>query len=301
MKEKTTPLPAKTRRTYSGVVLYLQANGIRIKSEPSEASEGESTPNGPSTSNGSVSSQSDSADDQLSSTQDPVKDGLAESDEHSRLFHASKLPLFSKIPSLPLNLYPASMVLDLARSGFQSSSVGATSPSNTAVFPSGDQDLASFYNQTKFQLENIKQEEPNSSDDYAANVPYLDPYTCRYCFKKCSGLSGLNKHVLHAHINPEEKPFQCLRCEKGFQSKALLNRHKKEVHLGIYPHHCKLCGKGFQKMSRLTTHMMLEHQCTCVVCGLCCTSKAELHKHLSDEHGQPPGIDAEDLHVVEDE
>ncbi len=189
-------------------------------------------------------------------------------------------------------------MLDLAQSGLQNP---AAIPSNTAVFPSSDEDLASFY-KPKLQLEKVKQENPENSisEDHAANVPYLDPYTCRYCYKKCSGLSGLNKHVLHAHINPEEKPFQCLRCEKGFQSKALLNRHKKEVHLGIYPHHCKLCGKGFQKMSRLTTHMVLEHQCTCVVCGLCCTSKAELHKHLAEEHRQQPGIEGEDLHADDD-
>ena len=261
--------------------MYLQANGIRVKSEASDASESESTPNGQSTSNGSVSSQSDSTVDDHITSKEFMKNGHADS-THSNLFSNSKLPLFSKMP-LPLDLYPYP-VLDLTGS----------SPSRSAVFPSGDHDLASFY-KPKLQLQNIKKENI-ANDEYAAvGLPYLDPYTCRYCFKKCSGLSGLNKHVLHAHINPEEKPFQCLSCQKGFQSKALLNRHKKEVHLGIYPHHCKLCGKGFQKTSRLTSHMMMEHQFTCVACGLCCASKEELHKHLIEEHPrQQPGTETDE-------
>ena len=214
-----------------------------------------------------------------------MKNGHADSSTHSNLLK-NRLPLFPKM-ALPLDLYPGPVVLDLTGSN----------PSGTAVFPSGDHDLASFYKPKLHlqNLENIKKENSGNDDFAATGLPFLDPYTCRYCFKKCSGLSGLNKHVLHAHINPEEKPFQCLSCQKGFQSKALLNRHKKEVHLGIYPHHCKLCGKGFQKTSRLTTHMMLEHQFTCVACGLCCTSKEELHKHLTEEHGQQPGIETEEL------
>lgn len=275
--------------------MYLQANGIRVKSEASDASESESNPNGQSTSADSVSSQSDSTDDHITSNETMKNGHHADSTNHSNLFNnsANKLPLFPKMP-LPLDLYhPSPVVLDLTQAGLPPS-IGAN-PSGTAVFPSGDHDLASFY-KPKFQLDDIKKENGNSQDEYAAaGLPYLDPYTCRYCFKKCSGLSGLNKHVLHAHINPEEKPFQCLSCEKGFQSKALLNRHKKEVHLGIYPHHCKLCGKGFQKTSRLTTHMMLEHQFTCVACGLCCTSKQELHKHLTEEHRQQPGIESDEL------
>ena len=57
----------------------------------------------------------------------------------------------------------------------------------------------------------------------------------------CSCNSDLD---IHMYTHTEEKPYQCMHCEKTFSQKGNLTTHML-THSGEKPHQCTLCEKEF--------------------------------------------------------
>lgn len=59
--------------------------------------------------------------------------------------------------------------------------------------------------------------------------------TCKFCDKKFSSSSTLNRHIRDVHKVKEgrsttESNFKCIECEKFLSSQSALNRHIKDTH-----------------------------------------------------------------------
>ena len=65
--------------------------------------------------------------------------------------------------------------------------------------------------------------------------------------------STLQTYVNGTYNHPNELPFKCSVCEKGFSVAYYLKLHKS-MHSNEVPFHCKFCDKGFKQKCNMTKH-----------------------------------------------
>ena len=63
-----------------------------------------------------------------------------------------------------------------------------------------------------------------------------------------------SRHNVNGTYNhPNELPFKCSVCEKGFSVAYYLKLHE-DTHSNEVPFHCKFCDKGFKQKCNMTKH-----------------------------------------------
>ena len=88
-------------------------------------------------------------------------------------------------------------------------------------------------------------------------------------------------------IEGVESIFECLFCEEKCQSKTILRRHSRAVHLNIENYECKVCHKQFKELYRLDTHFHSyhrQHDFQCAKCDWTAGSKHNVYQHFVKEH-----------------
>ncbi|XP_033218319.1 zinc finger protein 2-like [Belonocnema kinseyi] len=114
------------------------------------------------------------------------------------------------------------------------------------------------------------------------------PFTCHECGKSFPSLSGLNRHVRDVHVGL--KKHKCDICGRPFASKVAKDEHRL-THTGERPYVCEICGKAFTQKASLHVHKQfhsedLSHWCT--MCDRGFKRKQELKKHILTHTGQKP-------------
>ncbi|XP_037776625.1 gastrula zinc finger protein XlCGF49.1-like [Penaeus monodon] len=76
-------------------------------------------------------------------------------------------------------------------------------------------------------------------------------------------------------MNDNERPFECMYCEKRFQWKQNMEQHLRN-HMGDEPFQCSYCSKRFDWKHNLTTHLRVhtgERPFKCTICDKQFTQK----------------------------
>ena len=108
----------------------------------------------------------------------------------------------------------------------------------------------------------------------------------------------LQSVVKHVHEKPKKKEevieikeheeFDCDQCEKKFETKNVLAKHKDMVHKEV-PYNCTLCKKVFPNKRQTVLHLKVVHkvQVQDLVCGFCGKDmmfKEEYDLHMAKNH-----------------
>ncbi|XP_068115265.1 gastrula zinc finger protein XlCGF53.1-like [Hyperolius riggenbachi] len=99
-----------------------------------------------------------------------------------------------------------------------------------------------------------------------------------------------NTPMSHQTRHTGIRPFSCLECGKGLDTKRGLIKHQA-IHTGIYPLSCLECGKGFFEKIDLRRHQSChtgERPFSCSECGKCFTRKSSLVTHQRSHTGEWP-------------
>lgn len=94
----------------------------------------------------------------------------------------------------------------------------------------------------------------------------IRPFICSICGFSCISKDVLRKHLI---VHSNERPFQCLECDKSFKLKGILTVHIKAVHVGERNFICGICGCGFKNKRQLNIHMVTHSIETPFKCEYC--------------------------------
>ena len=115
------------------------------------------------------------------------------------------------------------------------------------------------------ELLDLKEEEQEGSNDSSQTVKKV-PKSCRICSKELAFDSEIMSHFKSNH--PDEYPFVCQKCGKGFNFKVHYRRHMKLTHnikikakvmSAIRPYVCKECDQALVSRSSLKRHYKRQH------------------------------------------
>ncbi|XP_025160456.1 zinc finger protein 226-like isoform X16 [Harpegnathos saltator] len=134
---------------------------------------------------------------------------------------------------------------------------------------------------------------------------------CDECDRAFADEEKLQKHMIKVH--QQERPFQCVLCNKCFKTKEFLKTHLKQhnkrftcdicgiskvsgydlrlhkkKHNQEYVTHCEICGKGFYTNQTLDRHLLThtgEKPFVCKICNTPYASAAYLNMHMKS-HGE---------------
>ena len=101
------------------------------------------------------------------------------------------------------------------------------------------------------------------------------------CFANCL--------LIYFQETQEQKGTGCEFCGKVYFNRGNLVRHKRSVHMGIYPHKCETCGKGFSNKDNLNGHVFLHTGQMAYVCLICDAQfqwKPTLELHMKKVHAK---------------
>ena len=108
---------------------------------------------------------------------------------------------------------------------------------------------------------------------------------CDKCDKEFFSKDSLKAHINNAHNSVK---FTCDLCHASFAFPTGLKYHKKKVHQGIrYHYQCVKCEKGYQSYYNLKWHMKTQHQGLKLKCEFCpsyFSHQSTLIKHLASKH-----------------
>ena len=81
------------------------------------------------------------------------------------------------------------------------------------------------------------------------------------CCPTCGiSVRSLKLHMKRVHTADEKKKFQCQDCEKGFDLKQCLEKHRINVHLKTYPYQCRYgCDVKYNDTSNRNSHEKKKH------------------------------------------
>ncbi|XP_050925324.1 zinc finger protein 184 isoform X14 [Lates calcarifer] len=129
--------------------------------------------------------------------------------------------------------------------------------------------------QTEDSLKNTK-----LSLSYVGFDPEEKPFSCSQCGR---GFRHKGHLQIHMRCHTGEKPFSCSVCGKRFPRKENLVRHMR-FHSGEKPFSCSFCKKHFTRSDHAVTHMRIhtgEKPFCCSVCGKSFTHKLSLKHHMA--------------------
>ncbi|KAI5698613.1 hypothetical protein M8J75_009340 [Diaphorina citri] len=107
---------------------------------------------------------------------------------------------------------------------------------------------------------------------------------CAICGKEYSERKGLNRHMLHYHLN--YKPHRCMYCPKSFSRKDHLTRHLTQ-HSDLNRFECEFCQKNFSRKEHLNRHLWVHKDSFKYKCSYCTkayTREEHLNRHVKDDH-----------------
>lgn len=111
--------------------------------------------------------------------------------------------------------------------------------------------------------------------------------TCDYCMNLFDRKS-LEKHMFTKHFTTTvvDQPFVCNHCEKVFETKHLLNRHKKNVHNKSSSNlMCDICVEKFPTKRSYLSHIRKKHtKYKCEQCDCQYNQKRNLLVHCRQKH-----------------
>lgn len=115
------------------------------------------------------------------------------------------------------------------------------------------------------------------------------PYQCLLCQKSFEQKNLYQSH-LRSHGKEGEDPYRCNICGKTFAVPARLTRHYR-THTGEKPYQCEYCSKSFSVKENLTVHRRIhteERPYKCDVCGRAFEHSGKLHRHMRIHTGERP-------------
>merc|ERR1712096_451797 len=119
-------------------------------------------------------------------------------------------------------------------------------------------------------------------------------HICNICGKEVTLSRSRNIHEM-SHLG--QFLYHCEECNKGFNEKSVLEKHKVKKHGGSYSHFCDTCGQGFMLGRSLNAHLgncgkkkpkkkpnLSTHRCT--VCEKIFNRKCNLERHMKMHNGE---------------
>ncbi|XP_036337992.1 zinc finger protein 2 homolog isoform X1 [Rhagoletis pomonella] len=113
--------------------------------------------------------------------------------------------------------------------------------------------------------ESVTDTEPDTMP-YNANYAPRRSLQCKICFAIFPKRFLLKEHRLRLH--PQENPYVCNICSKGFKSNFQLSQHKHK-HSRLDSIKCKQCGKHFRSQLHLQRHHKNFHLTSTYTCHIC--------------------------------
>ncbi|XP_050523135.1 zinc finger protein OZF-like [Daktulosphaira vitifoliae] len=124
-------------------------------------------------------------------------------------------------------------------------------------------------------------------------------FVCHHCQEKFIFKKEIIRHLTNFHNNNSNSDFnsgkknspqsqvECSDCKNTFNSKFILNRHRR-IHTGLKPYGCVTCLKKFSRSDILRKHQEQEHNYKkyykCQFCSKSFCRKANLLKHIKVMH-----------------
>uniref|UniRef100_A0A914UNI4 Uncharacterized protein n=1 Tax=Plectus sambesii TaxID=2011161 RepID=A0A914UNI4_9BILA len=115
-------------------------------------------------------------------------------------------------------------------------------------------------------------------------------FECPHCDKKFTEAGSRNNHVLIVHEEGLEKKHKCSWCQKAFNQRSGLNRHRR-THTKEKPFKCSDCGVAFGNNCDLIRHKRIhsaEDPFACTLCAQTFNQSGDLHKHVRIHTGEKP-------------
>ena len=96
-------------------------------------------------------------------------------------------------------------------------------------------------------------------------------YQCKMCDKSFEVKTSLYRHKI---IHKDDNPYKCITCSKAFSNKVDLNRHER-IHTGERPYKCKCCSRAFTTTSEVKNHERIHTGERPHICKYCSKSFAD--------------------------
>lgn len=118
------------------------------------------------------------------------------------------------------------------------------------------------------------------------NVKSVNNFVCKICNLVFHAAYNLDKHNFRAHVNANQKPFQCKVCSMEFPETDILTDHMRVHNKEQYKLKCTLCNYGTNVTNSLDKHLSKTHgrKINCNICNLTFYSKKTLNRHIQRNH-----------------
>ncbi|XP_018336364.1 zinc finger protein 808-like [Agrilus planipennis] len=135
-----------------------------------------------------------------------------------------------------------------------------------------------------FETEDIAEETSSTNETDLLHSSLLSEYKCNICQDSFEDRKLLFNHKKKIH--KEERPFNCLFCERLFDHSGELKRHE-QVHLNQRNFTCDICNKSYNTAVILSKHKLVVH------------SEKEEWKHICEHcHKKYPIKSSLDQHIL---
>lgn len=129
-----------------------------------------------------------------------------------------------------------------------------------------------------FQFEQL----PMDTDITQFDDQYHSPVDCKICGKQFPDIKSVADHMKKFH-----GCYECLACNRTFNTNGAYSTHKQEVHERGCKWICSVCSKCFSRQSRLKLHEQTHSNIRCFICHVCNRSykhKNNLKAHMLSAH-----------------